>query len=86
MTKPILMSAENPSGMKLEDLLSQVQQELLAKTNKIADSTVPTAIEVKGRNYKILAHLQSAEVLQRESYTKLAELGPDTGPTGTPRI
>lgn len=84
--QPILMSAENPDGWKLEDLLAQVQKELMAKNLKIIGDDSKLACFVRGNNYVILTHLIAAEQLQRKSYEELAKLRPDEGPNGKARI
>ncbi|QSY98644.1 hypothetical protein J2J97_31740 (plasmid) [Rhizobium bangladeshense] len=87
MTKaPILMSAENPTGWKLEDLLAQLRDEIVAKTNKIRDDDRPVAQLVTQNNRTILQYLTAAENLQRDSIVALAAVAPDPGPTGRPRV
>jgi hypothetical protein len=87
MTKtPILMSAENPTGWKLEDLLSQLRDEVLAKTSKIKDDDRPVAQRVTQNNRTILQYLTAAETLQRDSLAALATVAPDPGPLFKPRI
>lgn len=84
--KPILMTASNPDGYKLEDLLAQIQVELLAKTQNIIHLNTPVALEVKANNYKILGCLVEAESAQRNSYKRLETIGTDQGPLGQPRL
>lgn len=84
--QPILMTAENPDGWKLEDLLTQLQKELMAKTQKIIGDDSKLACFVRGNNIAILTHLNAAENLQRKSYEELAKLRPDQGPNGQARI
>jgi hypothetical protein len=83
---PILMTAENPSGWKLEDLLAQLRKELLIKTEKITGDSSVISLKVQCNNLSILRHLHTAESLQRESYAVLATKAPDEGPTGQARI
>lgn len=83
---PILMSAENPNGWKLEDLLAQLRKELLIKTEKITGDSSVLSLKVQCNNLSILRHLHTAESLQRDSYALLATKAPDEGPNGQARI
>lgn len=83
---PVLMSKENPTGWKLEDLLVQLQKELMLKTLNIVSDSSPTALLVRSNNINIIDFINKAEVLQRDSYSQLAMLRPDDGPMGKPRI
>ena len=85
MSAPLLMSAENPNGRKLEELLAQLQEEVQQKSVKIAQDARPHARHVLRNNQQIIGLLMQAEALQRNSYDVLAQLGPNQGPTGTPR-
>ncbi|WP_162600026.1 hypothetical protein [Azospirillum sp. TSH58] len=82
----ILMSADNPAGRKLEDLLPQIAGEVEAKTLKIAADPRPVARRVAENNARIVKLLEEAETLQRASLEALASIGPDEGPLGAPRI
>ena len=86
MCKPVLMSAENPEGWKLEELLSQMRDELMVKNRRIANDDSAVAQAVHQNNKMILQLLTGCENLQRDSLARLASLAPDPGPTGTPRI
>jgi len=86
MNKPILMSAENPHGWKLEELLSQINTEVSHKINKVIDDETPQAQVVVRNNLAIVEHLAAAEALQRASYIVLDAMRPNEGPTGKPRI
>lgn len=83
---PVLMSADNPSGWKLEDLLAQLQVELDAKIARIRMDVSPTATAVMTNNFGIRDHLARAEVLQRDTLRRLDALRADPGPGGPPRI
>lgn len=80
------MSADNPTGWKLEDILFQLAGEVDTKTAKIQHDKSETAQYVAGNNAKIIAHLRQARELQQDSYNKLSKLGKDQGPAGKPRI
>jgi len=84
--KEILMSATNPEGVKLEELLAQLQQEVTAKSAKIVSDTRPQARHVLRNNQQIIGLLMQAEALQRNSYDVLDAISANQGPTGTPRI
>lgn len=86
MKNPVLMTAENPNGWKLEDLLDQLVVEVQAKTAKISTDERPEARTVAGNNRQIIKNLKTAARFQRHSFTILRGLGPDQGPTGNARI
>lgn len=81
---PVLMSVDNPDGHKLEDLLSQLQQELKTKTSNLTGDC-PVNSHIRANNIAIVAMLERAEELQRDTMKRLEELGPDQGPHGVPR-
>ena len=83
---PVLMSAENPSGWKLEDLLLQLILEIGEKSQRIAGDKRSEAKLVRENNNTIVAHLAEAAAAQLHSMETLKVLGPDQGPRGTPRI
>ncbi|MDH2313114.1 hypothetical protein [Methylobacterium brachiatum] len=85
-TTPVLMSKDNPTGWKLEELLPQLHQEIADKNARIADDRSATAILVRANNIRILDLILSAEELQRDTLARLAALRPDPGPGGPPRI
>lgn len=86
ITKDVLMSADNPNGHKLEDLLLKLRDELYRKNHRIKDDKSPTALTVLANNRRILSLLSVAEELQRDTIKALAALAPDQGPLGRPRI
>lgn len=86
MTQEILMSSTNPEGMKLEELLLQLQSEVRVKCGKIEGDARPQARHVLRNNQQIIGLLMQAEALQRDSYDVLNAISPNQGPTGTPRI
>lgn len=83
---PVLMSAENPTGWKLEELLPRLAAELQAKTEKIANDVRPAARTVHLNNLHIIRLLGQAAILQQRSVAALDAVAPDPGPLGTPRI
>lgn len=84
--KSVLMSAENHTGWKLEELLAQLIYELHGKSQKIALDGSDLAREVHGNNLAILDCLYHAEQIQRDSYRILDKKAPNEGPAGKPRI
>lgn len=83
---PILMSAENPVGAKLEEHLRELVTEIEAKCRKIEADPRAQAQTVLHNNREIIAHLKQAVRHQEHSQRVLADMAPDQGPTGTPRI
>lgn len=84
--KPILMSRDNPTGHKLEELLQTVRNEVADKCLSLAHDPSYTAQVVLRNNRRIMDLLYEAENVQRESLLELDRLGPDQGPTGKPRV
>ncbi|MCJ2051705.1 hypothetical protein [Methylobacterium sp. J-070] len=85
-TTPVLMSAANPTGWKLEELLAQIAQDLRAKNDRLEGDTSSAARAVRVNNLGIIDCLALAEVRQRDSLRRLDALRPDPGPAGPPRI
>jgi hypothetical protein len=83
---PILLGKENPNGIKLEDLLTQLQSEVLAKTQKVVHDQSHIAQFVIRNNLHIVELLNQAARMQRESMEALDRKAPDNGPEGEPRI
>lgn len=79
----ILMSRENPTGFKLEELLYQLQQELQVKTDRIINDPCPASQQIVINNHVIIELLQSAEKVQRQSMAALDKIAPDQGPSGS---
>ncbi len=83
---PILMSAANPNGAKLEDLLRALVAEIEEKCQRIAGDTRPEAQTVLHNNHQIMGLLTTALRHQEHSMKVLEAVGPNQGPTGKPRI
>ena len=95
---PVLMSPENPTGWKLEELLDRLVAEVEVKSAKIrADARAGATREspshkqlaawsVYANNAHIIMLLKSCADLQRRSMNLLDSLAPNQGPLGTPRI
>lgn len=85
-TTPVLMSADNPTGWKFEELLAQLRLELHAKNDRVAGDTSPTSRMVQANNLGIIDLLSVIEGRQRDTLARLDALRPDPGPGGPPRI
>jgi len=84
--KQVLMSRTNTAGWKLEELAAQLREELKIKNENIADDESDTAKQVTGNNNLIISLLEQIERLQLLSIEACDAIGPNNGPTGTPRI
>jgi hypothetical protein len=84
--KNILMSAENPTGHKLEELLIQLQNEINDKNNKIISDQSDLSLAVQDNNLQIMKLLNQARNLQVNSFELMAKKAPDNGPSGEKRI
>ena len=62
-----LVTAENPKGYKLEEIMMLVRKDILTRTLKIADDHRAEAQHVMQNNMKILALLSEAIVLAQDS-------------------
>lgn len=85
-TTQVLMSAGNPTGWKLEDLLTQIAEDLRIKNDALEGDGSPTSKAVQLNNAGIIDCLALAGVRQTDTLRRLNLLAPDLGPTGTPRI
>ena len=91
---PLLMTAENQTGWRFEDLASHLADEMWAKTRKFermlavemdpAKAAVVT--EARRNNLHIIAALELARTYQLATMRLLDSIGPDQGPSGAPRI
>ncbi len=83
---PVLMSRDNPTGWKLEELTEKLRVEIQAKSLNIAGDMSIEAQTVTNNNFQIIGLLMQVEALQRQSFAVMSQLGKDQGPTGNPRI
>jgi len=83
-----LISDENPTGRKLEDILLDLRGDVLKRSTKIAEDHRPEALHVLANNVKILDHLTAAMELAQDSTVKLDRaFGPSEAlDGGEPRI
>lgn len=65
MSNKILMTAENPDGAKLEDLLDALIEEVFDKTEKIRDINHPTARSYLKSNRLIIEKLAQCSAIQK---------------------
>jgi hypothetical protein len=96
--QPVLMSVDNPTGWKLEELLEKIRIELESKNIALKDKlynlpagevgqTKDIVMQCAQRNNSdILELLTRAIVLQKNNMEQFDRLGADQGSTGTPRI
>ena len=83
-----LVSEDNPSGRKLEEILLELRADVLARAAKISDDHRPEALHVMANNVKVLEHLTAAIELAQDS-TRLLDraFGPsEAAKGGPPRI
>ncbi len=85
-TTKVLMSAGNPSGEKLEELLVKIVEDLRVENDALEADPSPTSRAVRINNLGILDCLALAGVRQLDTLRRLDLIGPDQGPGGTPRI
>lgn len=85
-TTKVLMSAGNPTGRKLEELLVEIAEDLRVKNDALEADLSPTSRAVRINNLGILDCLALAGVRQLDTLRRLDLIGPDQGPGGTPRI
>ena len=62
-----LISDDNPSGHKLEDILSAIRNEVIERAGKIKDDRRPEATNVLNNNIKILSLLAESISLAEDS-------------------
>ena len=83
--QPLLMTADNPDGWKLDALCHQLEVEVIRKSARIMHDKRAQVRAVLRNNEVIIALLGQIAALQRASMDRLEELGPNEGPRGTPR-
>lgn len=73
MRKLILMTKENPTGQKLEELLQTLQYELALKTLRLAGDDCQVSKSVRSRNVQIMDLLTEARHLQEQNMKEVEE-------------
>lgn len=83
----LLMSANNPNGWKLEEILQQIAGELEVK-NEILKQAKRTkaSLRISRNNESIIAELKQCVKCQLSTLEILDDIGPDQGPYGVKRI
>lgn len=80
-----LVSDENPSGYKLEEILTVIRADVLKRCTKIALDERPEAKHVLANNMKVLNHLTDAIQLALDSTRTLDKaFGPSQAKDGGP--
>ena len=84
MTTKLLITTENPNGWRLEDILSEIQNDTVRRTQKIIDDPRPDTRAVLNNNIEIMSLLSKCVERSEESTRILNSLGPHQD--GQPRI
>lgn len=80
-----LVTPDNPSGWKLEDILSEIQNDIIRRTAKILDDPRPEARVVLNNNIEILGLLTRCIAHATDSTRILTKsLGPSRAAEGGP--
>lgn len=80
-----LVTEDNPQGWKLEDILTEIQNDIVRRSQKIVDDARPEARTVFNNNVEILALLTQCIERAAES-TKLLNRAFGPHKDGKPRI
>ncbi len=84
MPTTFLLTADNPDGWRLEDLLTEIQNDIVRRSHKIVDDDRQEARQVLHNNIEILALLTQCIEKARNSADVLNSIGPHED--GKPRI
>ncbi len=79
-----LVTPENPTGWRLEDILSEIQKDIIRRCSKIIDDPSPVAASVRYNNIKILERLTECIKTAEDSTKLLNSLGPSQAAKGGP--
>ncbi len=80
-----LVSDENPTGYRLEDILTVIRADVLKRCTKIALDDRPEAQHVVHNNMEVLTHLTRAIELAKDSSRTLDKaFGPSRANEGGP--
>ncbi len=80
-----LVTDENPEGWKLEDILTEIQNDIVRRSQKIVDDPRPEARIVLSNNVEIMGYL--AKCIERaQDSTKLLNRAFGPHKDGKPRI
>ncbi len=81
-----LVTEENPSGHRLEDILMLIRKDILTRALKIADDRRPEATHVMKNNMRILDLISDAISLAEDSSRVLDKSFGNAAKGGLPRI
>lgn len=81
-----LVTDENPSGHRLEDILMLIRKDILTRALKIADDRRPEATHVMKNNMRILDLISDAISLAEDSSRVLDKSFGSSAKGGLPRI
>lgn len=81
-----LVTDENPSGHRLEDILMMIRKDILMRATKIADDRRPEALHVMKNNMRILDLISDAIALAEDSSRVLDKAFGSSAKGGPPRI
>ena len=84
MTTTFLITSDTPDGWTLEDLLNEVQNEILYRSQKITEDPRSEASQVLENNIEMLGLLTHCIAKAKYSTSVLKSLGPHVD--GQPRI
>ena len=80
-----LVSVENPSGRKLEDILCEIRSDILERCTKLRDDHRPEALEVMANNVAILQSITDSIEMAMDSTNLLDKaFGPSQAAMGGP--
>src|SRR3546814_19407840 len=79
-----LVTPENPTGWRLEDILGEIQKDIIRRCSKILDDPSPVAVSVRYNNIRILGLLTDCIKTAEESTRQLNSLGPSHAAQGGP--
>lgn len=79
-----LTTADKPDGWRLEDILTEIQNDIVRRSGKVIDDQRPQARAVLQNNFQILNLLGEAIELAQDSTHILDSLGPSSAAEGGP--
>jgi len=79
-----LSTDDKPDGWRLEDILSEIQNDIVRRSSKIVEDSRPQARAVLNNNFQILNLLTEAIALATDSTRTLNSLGPSKASEGGP--
>jgi hypothetical protein len=81
-----LVTQDNPTGWRLEDILTVIQDDIIRRCGKIVGDQRPEARRVLHNNMEIMTLLTRCIEHAQDSTRVLRSLGPEPGPHEPPRI